>query len=138
MLSALSQRSRALVLHQPARAFGSKNGLKVPNIAVAGASGAVGCAHPLSAPTCHVRAAAPRVALLTRCASPHRRIEMLKMIESRGVPFNDLKLFAHPDEAGETVSLDLSNFPRYRTPPPRRRTTPGRQPLNQARGLLRR
>jgi len=77
MLSALRQKKVAASLGRVgyARLFSSgKNGLKVPNIAVAGASGAVG-------------------------------IEMLKMIESRGVPFNELTLFAHPDEKGETVEF---------------------------------
>lgn len=43
------------------RCFSTRNGLANPNIAIAGASGAVG-------------------------------IEMLKMIESRGFPFNDVRL----------------------------------------------
>ena len=51
-----------------------KNGMRRPNVGIAGATGAVG-------------------------------IEMLKCLEVRGFPINELALFAHPDEEGDVVEF---------------------------------
>ena len=60
-------------------AAAGRNGLKVPNIGIAGATGAVG-------------------------------IAMRQCLEARNFPFNDCKMWAHPDELGDEVELAGRTF----------------------------